>query len=117
MAKIIQAVKKGFISTYKIQLLVITILVFLLYTRTIQYDFVDVDDTTLIMNDYKFIHDISNLKAVFTHDVFYNPETPGSGNVYYRPMIIYSLMFDSQFGGQSPKFYHFMNILFHLITC
>ncbi len=117
MAKIKQPVKKGFFHSYKFQLGIITLLVFVLYARTIRFEFVNMDDTTLILDNYKFIHDLGNLKAAFINDVFYNPQHSGGIKGYYRPLMTLSFMFDSQFGGQSPGFYHFMNILFHLACC
>ena len=115
MAKKNQQAKKSFISTYRIQLLVIGLLVLLLYSRTVKFEFVGLDDKTLILDNYKFIKDLGNIKAAFVNDVFYNPQAPGGSRAYYRPIMTLSLMFDSQLSGQSPKFYHLINILFHLI--
>lgn len=117
MAKKNQLIKKSFFASYKIHLSLIGVLILLLYARTISYEYVGLDDKLLIPDNYKFISDLGNIKKTFINDVFYNPDSPGGARAYYRPMLTISLMIDSKFGGQSPKFYHFSNMLFHLISC
>jgi hypothetical protein len=109
---------RGFFSVYKFPLTLISILVMLLYMRTTQFKFVGLDDNLLIQGNYKFIKDVGNIKEAFVHDAFYNPSAPGaSSGYYYRPLLIVSLILDAQFGRQSPNFYHFTNILIHLVCC
>jgi len=107
----------SFLSTYKIQLLIIAVLVLILYGRVIQFGYVGLDDKALILDNYSFIRNLSNIKTAFIHDVFYNPKNSGTQIIYYRPLMTLSLMMDSQFGEQSSKFYHIVNIILHLACC
>jgi hypothetical protein len=111
-------IKRNVISARTIQLSIVGALIVFLYARTIPYEYVGLDDKLLIVDNYTFIHDLGNMKAAFVNDVFYNPSNPsGIEPAYYRPLLTISLMIDSQFGQQSPGFYHVTNILFHLISC
>lgn len=103
------------ISSFCLSLLVLLILC--LYARTIFYDYVGLDDKLLIVDNHKFLSDLSHIKEAFTHDVFYNPNITDNGKTYYRPLLTLSLMIDAQFGGQSPFIYHITNIALHITAC
>lgn len=96
---------KGF-SSYIIIFLIVTII----YAHTIFFNFTYLDDNKLILDNFYFLSDISNILKAFQQDVFINT----IDNAYYRPIMNISLMLDAQFSGTSPFFYHLTNILIHL---
>ncbi len=80
---------------------------FLLYLRSLWYDFSPMDDQWLILKNVAFFEKWKNIKAVFSE--------PTSG-LYYRPLLLLSFMIDLHIGHVSPMAYHFTNLLLH-ITC
>jgi hypothetical protein len=86
---------------------------FILYAKTLNFDFVDYDDRHLIVSNQKFISDIGNIPQAFFRDVF-DVEFFRSSKSYYRPLLTASLIIDAQAGGTSPAVYHFTNILYHV---
>jgi Flp pilus assembly protein TadD len=94
--------------------LVLSIIVFALYARTIGYEYTNLDDTTLIKNNSEWLSK-SSLPDAFREDVFHM--LPDADDVYYRPMLTVSFMIEHKLGGDSLAIYHFFNILFHLGTC
>lgn len=114
--------KKGtstnrFVLSHKARMWIIAAVVLCVYGKTVQFDFVGLDDRDLIEENYEYIKDLSNIPNAFITHAFYNPSKGAGSNVYYRPVLTLSFMLDAQIGGKSPKFYHFVNILFHIISC
>ncbi|MEF9427249.1 MAG: glycosyltransferase family 39 protein, partial [Candidatus Mariimomonas ferrooxydans] len=85
----------------------------LVYLKTLSFGFVDYDDRHLIVTNYNFLSELSNIFKAFTQDVFHVPFHHSSKS-YYRPLLTVSLMFDAQVGGTSPIVYHLTNIIIHL---
>lgn len=109
-------VKKPVLLSHRSRIWMLGILIFLVYGRTINYDFVGLDDGELIVDNFAYISDLSNIPTAFTTHAFYNPAAAGGSNVYYRPILTLSLMLDAQIGGKSPAFYHLINILLHIFA-
>jgi Flp pilus assembly protein TadD len=86
---------------------------FLIYFKTLFAGFVRLDDSYLILDNYSFISNLTNLPRLFVDDVFHGT----SGDSFYRPLMALSLMIDSQFGKNRPFTYHLTNIIIHLIAC
>lgn len=86
---------------------------FLLYFKSISFGLTDLDDDQLVQGNYNFNHNLSNIPKAFTTDAIQNP---GDTKIYYRPLLTISFMFDSQFGGSNPSFYHFSNIVIHILS-
>ena len=85
---------------------------FLLYFRTVFFDFSYLDDNGLLEN-FGFISDISNLPEFFRRDVF----NAASGGTYYRPIVSVVFMLDALWAGKNPAAYHFTNMALHLAAC
>ncbi|OJI06430.1 hypothetical protein BK004_03785 [bacterium CG10_46_32] len=85
--------------------------IFALYSQTLFFNFTYLDDQDLIINNYSFLSDISNIGQAFKEDVFFS-----AGDAYYRPLLTVSFMLDAQMGGMLPAIYHASNILFHGIV-
>jgi len=84
---------------------------FLLYSQTLFFDYTYFDDSTLILEKIDILQDLKNLPKVFSTDAFFS-----SDRFYYRPLLNLSFMFDAQWGGALPFFYHFTNILMHCLA-
>lgn len=84
---------------------------FVLYFKSIFFNFTYLDDNVLILDNIAFLRDTANIFSAFTKDVFY---VMHSSAAYYRPLLTISFMFDALFSGQSPVMYHFTNIIIHL---
>ena len=109
---------KNFFENKKLQLIVISVFVFLVYARTISYEYIGLDDTTLIESNYKFIKNLNNLPKAFTQHVMQVDKVPGNEKDYYRPMLTLSFMLDANIAGNTkPRWYHFANVLYHLTAC
>ncbi len=84
---------------------------FLVYFKSLFFGFTYLDDNVLIINNYRFLGQLSNVLEAFRHEVFHILH---SSAAYYRPMLTVSLILDAQLGGVSPFIYHFTNIIIHL---
>jgi protein O-mannosyl-transferase len=96
---------------------ILILLIFLLYGRTISFHYVKMDDMDLIVDNEPFIKHTKNIPQAFRQSCF---EIPGHLTVsksYYRPMLIVSFMLDYRLHGARPSVFHFMNILYHIFAC
>ncbi len=92
--------------------LLIAGIAFAAYAQILWFDFVHLDEDTLIIGNQNFISDIGNITEVFKHDVNY----PSGFSAYYRPVLTLTFMTDALMGGLNPLSYHFSNIVFHMIA-
>lgn len=90
--------------------LLIFLLTVLLYGQTIFFGFSRLDDS-VIQEKKEVLGSFRNLGTVFSSDVFL-----AAHQVYYRPLLNVTYMFDATIGGQSPWVYHFDNILLHFLA-
>ena len=86
---------------------------FLVYSRSIFFGYTYLDDHVLILENLFFLRDPGNIVKTFTQEVFHILH---SSAAYYRPMLTISFMFDSWISGASPLFYHFTNVVIHVIS-
>lgn len=86
---------------------------FVLYARTLFFDFTYFDDNVLVLDNLPFLQDVHNIFIAFTREVFH--VLHGSA-AYYRPLLTLSFMPDAIIGGSMPAMYHFTNIIIHLIA-
>lgn len=94
---------------------ILVILNCVLFLPSLRYEFTGLDDTLLIVQNADYLKQPSTLFDAFEHDVFYNPSSPHEGaNVYYRPLLTISFMWDAAIGGQHPFIYHLTNIIVHI---
>ena len=90
---------------------------FALYARSVGFPFLGYDDTLLIVENQDFLQDLRNVPRAFLQDAWSVPGHVGQGS-YYRPLYTLSFMFDAQFAGTAPAFYHCTSILLHgLVSC
>ena len=98
-------------SKTKQAFLLIWIVGFCLYFRSLFFGFTYLDENVLILDNLKFLQNWSNIRRAFTQEVFFISH---SSAAYYRPLLTISFMFDSLFSGTSPFMYHLSNIILHL---
>ena len=108
-----------FLSNKWIVFCLLALVVFAVFGQTIWFDYVQLDESTLLVNNHFFISKIANFSEVFKHDINY----PSAVAPYYRPIFILSFMLNSQFDklmtgqiGSSPLSYHVGNIALHIIV-
>ncbi len=110
--------QQGFFQNKRLQLILISVFVFFMYARIVSYEYIGLDDTTLIETNYKFIKNFNNVPTAFTKHVMYSGTALDSEKDYYRPMLTLSFMIDAHIAGNAkPRWYHFSNILYHLTAC
>lgn len=97
----------------------LVLVVLAVFGRTIWFDYIQLDEGILLVNNNFFISKISNFFEVFKHDINY----PSAVAPYYRPVFILSFMLNSQFDklmasqiSSSPLAYHVGNILLHIVA-
>lgn len=80
---------------------------FFLYAHALQYEFIELDDPLLILeNPAAQSFSLTNLKIIFTT---YDPEL-------YIPLTFLSYQLDSVLGGLHPFLFHLHNLLHHILN-
>jgi len=90
----------------------IVLAVLLVYFRTLFFGLTFLDDKDLIVDNYHFISNLSNIPQAFMSRVFPKILAP-----YYRPLLIVTFMLDAKIGGTDLLAYHITNILIHICVC
>jgi hypothetical protein len=85
----------------------------IVYGQTLFFDFTNFDDDILVLRNFSFLSDFSNILKAFQADVFIR----GSSNIYYRPLMTLSFMMEASFGKAGPFIFHLSNVLMHLSAC
>lgn len=98
----------NFLKYWRIILLLLVIVV---YGQTINFDFVNLDDDKIIVDNHEKIASIKDIPSMFVTQYGFDQGTP-----YYRPVILISFIIDSQLSGIKPLAYHFTNLLLHYLT-
>lgn len=80
---------------------------FLLYFKSLFFQFTSLDEQWMIVSNSEFLKSSESLKQAFT--------TPLAG-LYYRPFLLLTILFDFKIGGLEPFFFHFSNLIFHLLS-
>jgi tetratricopeptide (TPR) repeat protein len=84
--------------------------VFILYGRTLTYDFVNYDDYDLVVMNTEFLGDPSNVFTAFTTHAFTSHREEG---VYYRPILLLTYFADYAVWKLDPMGYHLTNVVLH----
>ncbi len=85
---------------------VISIVTFITFSPCLQNSFTNVDDDVYVLNNPLVINKTVPVKEIFV--------TPVSLN--YHPLTILSLALNYQAGKLDPAWYHFINVLFHILN-
>jgi len=105
---------KKIISTNIFFLIIITIAVFSLYGKSINYELLSLDDGLSISSSINFISDIKNIHKLFITDCYYNLANDYKG-FYYRPILTLSFAIESLLFGLNSKVYHITNIILFIL--
>ena len=104
---------KKIISTNFFFFILLTVIVFCIYGKSINYELIDFDDTKLISGNINFISDIKNLPKIFFMDCYYNNDSTG---VYYRPILSLSFFIEALLFGNNSKIFHLTNIILFILS-
>lgn len=87
-------------------IMVLVVPAFLLYFKSLQFDFTTLDDQWLIVDNPSLKTGWAGFKKVWLEAI---------SGTYYRPLLTGSFFMDFKMGRLSPAFYHFNNLVMHLI--
>lgn len=104
-------INSTFLNSKWVVFCLLALVIFAIFGRAIWFDYVQLDEGVLLINNNFFVSEISNVLEVFKHDINY----PSAVAPYYRPIFILSFMLNSQISS-SPLSYHLGNILLHIVV-
>ena len=84
---------------------------FLLYARSLSFDYTNFDDNVLIQDNQHYISDITNLADAFKKTVFIT-----GSDIFYRPIETVWFILNAQLGGENLFVYHLSAVLLHLLA-
>lgn len=84
---------------------------FLLYARTLSFEYTNFDDNSLIQENQDYIKDISNIGDAFKRTVFLT-----GSDVFYRPLETVWFILNAQVGGADLFIYHLSSMLLHFLA-
>lgn len=102
---------KKFLNTNIFFLILLTIVVFSLYGKSINFKETGFDDTSLIIRNINFISDYKNIPKLFIMSPYYDNFT-----TYYRPMLSVSFAIEAFFVRDNLKLYHLTNIILFILS-
>lgn len=89
-------------------------IIFLVYSMTLFFGIVYLDDNVLVMDQYSFNKNLANIPAAFVEDIF---RTPHQGGTFYRPLLRLTFVLDAQLGQGALIFMsHLTNLLLHILA-
>jgi len=104
---------KKFINTNIFFFILLVVVIFSIYGKSINYELLNLDDTRLISGNINFISDIRNLPKIFVTGCYY---TKDSTDNYYRPILSLSFVIESLFFGENSKISHTTNIILFILS-
>lgn len=94
---------------------ILSVIGFLLYARTLLFDYTNFDDNVLLIDNKEFIRNLSNFSEAFRKTVFISGH-----DVFYRPIETIWFMINAQFTGndwkQMPPVFHVSAIMLHVVA-
>jgi tetratricopeptide (TPR) repeat protein len=101
---------------------ILSIVIVGLYSGITSNNFVDLDDTTVIVDNYPFLKDFSNAPQAFKQGVFQVYDKQDTLKTYYRPIMTLSFMVDAHLSPApvdhvSPRPFLRANIFYHILAC
>ena len=85
---------------------VLTLVTILFYLKCIFFNFTLFDEQWLIINRAPVLNDWGNAAHLFKENVL---------GMFYRPLLILSIMLDYKLAGLDTRMYHFTNLFLHLL--
>jgi hypothetical protein len=91
-------------------LIILTLIVFAVYGKSLLFDFTYLDDDILILDKQEYLK-ISNIKNILTDTVFAQGQ-----DKFCRPLLNVSFLIEKYLYGVNPWGYHLTNIIIHILT-
>ncbi len=91
--------------------IILSIIVFAIYGKTINYEFTNHDDDVLITRNINFISEFKNIPKLFTTSCYYSDDFP-----YYRPILTLSFAIETILFGNNTKIFHLSNIILFILS-
>lgn len=92
-------------------LILLTVVAFCLYGKTINFGFTYGDDSNMILEKADLLSDIKNLPTLFTTSCYYSKHSS-----YYRPLLNVSFMAETLLFGINTHIYHLTNIILFILS-
>ena len=102
---------KTFFKTKLFFFILLTVIAFLLYGKSINYDFINLDEETLIQNNIEYLSSTKNIPIFFLTSCYFTKTS-----FYYRPILTISFSLESALFGLNKKIYHFTNIILFILS-
>lgn len=94
-------------------LLILTGLVLLVFGKSITFQYVGLDEESIIDDRITYLRDLSNIPETFLHNFNY----PASKNFnFYRPVFTISLMTSAVIGENEAWIYNLTNLIIHILA-
>jgi tetratricopeptide (TPR) repeat protein len=102
----------------RLQILTIAGTILLLYIRTLSFDFIGLDEKSLLVDKRDFNKELSNIPKAFRQHVFQTEHyVPSPTSIkYYRPLLTVSFILDEHFSNNSFALFRFSNMLIHFMA-
>lgn len=92
--------------------ILLTLVVFIVYGKSINYEFTKLDDDGLTSKKSLYISNIKNFPKFFLTDCYHNKKV----TQYYRPVLSLSFAIETILFGVNLKVYHLINIILFILT-
>ncbi len=100
-----------FINSKIFFLIILIVVIFALYGKSINFELMDLDDKPSITNSLHYISNIKNLPKIFFQDTTYKNKS-----TYYRPVLMSSFSIETILFGYNTKIYHLSNIVMFIFV-
>ncbi|MGC9365972.1 MAG: tetratricopeptide repeat protein [bacterium] len=101
-------------NQHKLFIALIFIVPFIIYFQTLNFKFVNWDDSYLLKDHGDFFKNPNSIITSFTKDLSLSKDY--HEKIFYRPVMLISYVIEYQWAGENPTFYHLTNILLHVLT-
>ena len=91
--------------------LLLFLVVFIIYGKSINFSFTNLDDNTLVEKNIDYLSNIKNIPNLFLTDCYLRKDTQ-----YYRPVLSLSFAIESILLNGNLKVYHITNILLFIFS-
>lgn len=102
---------KTFCKTKLFFLTLLFVIVFVLYGKSINFDFINLDEDTLIEKNIAHLSNIKNVPKLFLTSCYFTKTS-----FYYRPLLSASFCLETSLFGFNKKVYHFTNIILFILS-
>ena len=91
--------------------LLLTVIVFSLYGKSINFEFTNHDDASLIVNNINYLSQWKNIPSLFTTSAYLS-----KNYYYYRPVLTLSFSIEAILFYNNTKIYHLTNIILFILA-